>query len=852
MPIPQRRIAPRRGRTAPQRGRRGAPSAGSGPVSPALPALDGRAGGSCGGGAARWLSLAARAAALALLVATLAAAGRAGAVELKIEAPSFTFDSDRRIYRYQEARISMGDMSLEAQEVVINERAGTLTATGGLRMRSGHLFISADRLDLDVQTQNGVVTNARVYDSQSGYYLKAAAMNVQPGRILAARCTLTSCPPLVPGWKLVVSDLDYRADDFAVGRNTLMEFGEVPVFWMPYLAWPTVAKRRSGVLAPEISSRTASLSRFNLGTRAAVPYFLDLGTSQDLTLTPEYIEFRGTALTADYRYAFHGDQIGELRLWGVAEDIKRNPAGENDILAPGQAERQSSNLTRYTFDYGHNEGIGDSGRFLLSATGSSDGQVRREYEYVENYRPELIYQGTYSHQASWGDSAVSVEHASEYNVESLYANNASFANGPNRPLLAPRISYGQGWRPFEAVPLGVEFTGAATRFQTDADVSGDALFARPALEVPLQLGPGVELHADVARQFAEYDELTGKDQFTGLPVPPSEGFGQTESHVELRGTLAGVYNPATGIYDAVKHRVIPRLIYDAVEDVRQPLADRLLRGRLAEQLLTFRLDNVFIGELRNKPPAPVTDYQPTNLSASNRFDFLRQNESAFASVPNPRDAQRGATEEFAHVDFIQRYNFLLESKTPSLVGPALPAVQEATPGNPLLPAILEAGYSRGGLGLSLETHFSYQEQHVTETIIGMSASLKPYMSLGIGYTQNEFSYRTPENKLHPVGNYLSANGSVAMTDTLSFSFAETVNLLDVPAPLGQRVQSSQYFLDYHPLCYRIRFGVSNALGVTQTSGVYRYFTSQTVMLEFTIGNFFSTSHEQIVSAGAPR
>lgn len=850
MPNPQRCIAPWRSRTAAQRCRPGA--AGGAPAGTRSPRIAPPARGALCGARRRRPGGFPRAALLAALALALLPVHRVDAVELKIEAPSFTFDSERRTYRYQEARISVGDVSLEAQEVLINEQAGTLMATGALRMRSGPLFISADRLDLDIETQSGTVTNARVFDSQTGYYMKAATMNVLPNRVFAASCTLTSCPPLVPGWKLVVRDLDYRVDEFAVGRNALIELGDTPVFWLPVMAWPTVTKRRSGVLAPVVSSRAASLERFNLGTRFGVPYFLDLSPSQDLTLTPEYIEHRGTALMADYRYAFHGDQVGRLELWGLSEDYNRVPGRENDILAPGEAEQRSKHLNRYTLDYGHNEGIGDSSRIVFSTTGSSDGQVRREYQYVENYRPDLIYQGTYSHQAAWGDTAVSVEHASEFTAESVYANSSAFTNGQNRPLLAPRLSYGQGWRPFSALPFGVELTGAVTQFQADADASGNALFARPSLAVPVQLGEGFEMRGQFARQFAGYNGLTGQDQFTGLPVPKSEGFSQNESQLEVRGTFAGVYHPAGGLYDAVKHRIVPRLLYDEVEDVHQPLTDRLLRARIAERLATFRLDNSFIGELRGRPAAPVTDYEPTNLSDTSRFNFLHQNEGAIAAAAPPGTVQRGPTEEFANVSLIQRYNFLLESRSPSVIGPALPAVQETTPGNPLLPAIFEAGYGRGGLSLNFETHYHHQLQRVTETAIGMSAQVRRFTHIAIGYSENEFSYRTPENKLHPVGNVLSTSGEIEVADTLSLGFGGTVDLRDLPAPLGRRVQTSEFFLDFHPICYRIRLSVRDSLEVTQTNGVDQYFTSQRVLLTFSIGNILSTSREQVVSTGAPR
>ncbi len=848
MPIPQRRSAARSRPRDPEA--RAAPGAGA---VPAAPRVRRGWGNYPGTGLAGWRGeLAALLLAILLLAALLLIAGRAGAVELKIEAPSFTFDSDRHIYRYQEARISLGDLSIEAQEVLINERNATLQASGQLRVRSGTMYISADRIDLDVESQTGIITNARLYDSATGYYLRAGTMNILPGRIFAARCSLTSCPPLVPGWKLTVGNLDYRVDEFATGTNATLDLGDTPVFWFPIIAWPTVQKRRSGVLPPEISSRAATLDRFNLGTRLTVPYFLDLGPEQDLTFSPEAIERRGPALGIEYRYAFHGDQIGRLRVWGIDEERNREPGQENNILDPGGAENRTHYPFRYTLDYGHNEGIGESGRLLISATRSSDGQVRREYEYIDNYRPETIYQTTVSNQAAWGDVAVSLEHASEFTSESIYADRDAFSNGPNRPQLLPRVSYGKGGRPFDALPLGIEFTSAVTRFVADADVSGNSAVARPAIALPIKLGEAAELRTQFARQFVDYDGMYGKDQNTALAVPVNEGFAQSEGQVELRSTFAGVFNREIGPYSAIKHRVTPRLIYDEVEDVRQPLADRLVRARIAERLMTFRLDNSFIGHLRRAPPSPEAIYESSNVATSGRFDLFKIPLNQMAPVTAPRDYQQAPVEEFAQINLIQRYNFLEENASPSIVGPALPAVQETAPGNPLLPAIAQASYTRGGLGLSYETHYHHQLQRITETIIGMSASLRQFSRLGITYTQNEFSYRTPENKLHPIGNSLGANGEIEVVDATTVGFAGTLDLRDLPAPLGHRLQTSEVFVDFHPICYRIRISVRDSLELTQTNGVDQYFTSRRVLLTFDLGNVLSTTREQAYASGAPR
>ncbi len=793
---------------------------------------------------------------LVVFLLSAVAPRRAGAVEIKIESPSFTFDSEKHIYRYQEARLILGDMTLEALEVQIFEATKTIQATGQLRVRIGTIFISADRADLNADSISGVITNARLYDSKTGYYVTAEKLRiVSPERFQAEHCTLTSCPPLVPGWKLEVNNIDYRTDDFATGTSAVLELGSTPVFWFPGMAWPTVQSRRSGLLQPQLSSSTSSLFRFDLGTRLELPYFFNLGVDHDLTLTPEYIENRGPALGAQYRYAFSGDQRGDFKIWGLEEGRARNPSDENDILPPGESAGQDRHPARYIMDWGHNQSVGENGRLVINMTRASDGQVTREYQYLQNYRPDLIYQATVSNQRPWGDVAATSEHASEFVPESIYANRDEFTNGGTRPLVLPRFTYGGGTRLFDAVPIGLEFTGIATHFVADNDISANAYVARPALTFPWTLGGGFELRGILARQFVDYENVTGTDATTGLPTQPSQGFAQTEGELELRATLSGLYPKQSGQWQAIKHRIVPRLIYNGIEDVQQPLADRVLRGRPAESLVTLRFDNSFLGLFRPKQPAGAQYYLGGGPEdrAPGSVGELAYSAGPYGLVNPPAllppPASPPPVQEMAQLNLIQRYNLLEETKSPATIGPALPSPQETKPGEALLPAILAGKWNGAALSLNGEIHYHHQLGRVTESNLALNGSVRRFSRLSINYTQNEFTYRTPENKLHPVGNSLGVGGELEFTDRLTFGFNGVVDLRDLPPPLDRRVQTSELYLDFHPFCYRIRLSAAETLELTQQTSatgvlVDTYFVTRRISLTLDLGGLFNATRVQ--------
>jgi hypothetical protein len=761
----------------------------------------------------------------------LRAAPPALAVELKIQAPSFQFDTEKHIYRYQEARLEFEGQSLEAQDVRVNADTGQILGVGQVRFRDRGLFVSASRIELDAEKGTGVLTGARLYDSATGYYLTAARIvRTERGTYEAESCSLTACPPLVPSWHLTAAHVNYEVDSFATGSSATLSLGPMPILWMPVLAWPTVQQRRSGVLRPEYSRENSSLARYDLGTRLAVPYFLDLGLDQDLTLSPEFIENRGNALGLDYRYAFREDQAGGLKLWQIQENYRRDALLENAFVDPAQDPGRQDFLRRYTLDWSHNQTLGESARLVAGFNGGSDGQVRREYQHADLYRPERAYQVSVSNQAPWGDLALTTEHTSEFVQESVYADRPAYADGSSRPALLPRLTYHAGQRLFEAFPLAVQISTSAGRFESDYGVSGTVATVRPALTLPLRLTEGVELRATVLRKFVQYDSLRLRQPFLDERELPAQGFSQDEATVELNAALLRDFPQPGPPLRTLRHRITPRLLLQQVQDVPQPLVDRMIRARVAQRMVTLRLDNAWQGQTAAPEETPAAPWEP-------------------APRPAPTAAIASRVAPLGQLNLIQRYSLLREDPAYQPEGPALPTDQETLPGQPLLPAILQGSVGLRGITLGTELHYHHQLGRLHESIISATGTARPNSTLGVNYSQNEFSYWTPENKLHPVGTGFGFFSETPLSDEFSFGLNGQLNLNNAAAPLDRRLQSGQAFVDFHPICYRLRASYAEALDVTQEAGLYRYFINRRFIISVDLGGLFQGSRTDVIGTG---
>ena len=95
-----------------------------------------------------------------------------------------------------------------------------------------------------------------------------------------------------------------------------LEFFGVPVLAAPYLTFPLSNERKSGWLPPTINVDNTS------GLEVLAPYYINLATNRDLTLSPTLLTRRGVNLGAEFRY-LERDYAGTARLEAMPADRLR-------------------------------------------------------------------------------------------------------------------------------------------------------------------------------------------------------------------------------------------------------------------------------------------------------------------------------------------------------------------------------------------------------------------------------------------------------------------------------------------------------------------------------------------------
>ncbi|MEM1361965.1 MAG: LPS assembly protein LptD [Pseudomonadota bacterium] len=228
--------------------------------------------------------------------------------------------ADRIIFTGEDTLIAEGDVqvfsegrALNATRLTYNDTTGALIIDGPITLRDADgTVLLADAGELDTELETGILNTARVLVNER-LQITGAQMERREGgfndfrRVVATSCEICK-PGQKPLWEVrarrVVQDENSQRIYF---YDANFRVSGVPVFYLPVLRVPDPAvDRMTGFLLPSFS--VSSL----LGNGIRIPYFITLGQSADVTLTPYITDEDARTLELRYRQAFRrGNLIAE-------------------------------------------------------------------------------------------------------------------------------------------------------------------------------------------------------------------------------------------------------------------------------------------------------------------------------------------------------------------------------------------------------------------------------------------------------------------------------------------------------------------------------------------------------------
>ncbi|EEW24326.1 LPS-assembly protein LptD [Rhodobacter ferrooxidans] len=223
---------------------------------------------------------------------------------------------------------------LRAARITYDRPADRLHIEGPITLIDGTgSFLLASQADLAADLSEGVLISARMVLNQQLQIAAAQIIRVgdrytRMSNSVASSCQVCADNP-VPLWEIRAASVVHdQLRQQLYFDSAQLRVGGVPVFYLPRLRMPDpTLKRATGFLTPEL--RTTS----GLGPGVKVPYFIALGPSRDLTLTPYLTAKSGRTLGLRYRQAF---ATGQIEVTGaVSTDDMRPDKTRGYVLATG-------------------------------------------------------------------------------------------------------------------------------------------------------------------------------------------------------------------------------------------------------------------------------------------------------------------------------------------------------------------------------------------------------------------------------------------------------------------------------------------------------------------------------------
>ena len=220
------------------------------------------------------------------------------------------FQFDRAIRQSDQQTTFNGDIVIHgrgqrvsANEAIYSPSEAISRLNGDVVIRTEDVVLNGTNAEINLQNDRAVLKNGQFALYQRD--LRGTAdeiIRTEANSVVANRLIFTRCAPSSNAWRLRSGKLTINNDTgVATAWNSRVEIQNLPILYIPYISFPINDQARTGFLIP------------TLGTGFAQPYYLNLASNIDDTLTLDYQPLYGMLLHNEFRFLTeHHNGISDL------------------------------------------------------------------------------------------------------------------------------------------------------------------------------------------------------------------------------------------------------------------------------------------------------------------------------------------------------------------------------------------------------------------------------------------------------------------------------------------------------------------------------------------------------------
>ncbi len=383
------------------------------------------------------------------------------------------------------AQLARNGTRVLADRIVYREVLDEVEAQGGVQLLRGEDKISGSKVRVRLDEQTGEIdeptyafTRAVEKDGMSRVVTGSGQADIVKlngeNQYVLENATWSTCTPPDPDWYLKAGELALDYDrEIGVARDSTVVFKDVPIFYMPWVEFPLVAQRKSGVLTPTFGTSNKT------GVDLTVPYYWNIAPNYDATFVPRYMSRRGVQLGGEYRYLTETAKGAIRAEWLPNDDVS------------GRSNRAAGSIR-------HEQTFGSGWSTSLNLNGVSD----RDYLEDLNSRlaiasqTNLVRQGIVSYApGDWWSATLLAQSFQTLTGDKPYRRLPQLSFGGSRPMFDDAADFN----------LSSEFVRFAHPDENKPEGSRFTLY--PSVDVPLG-GAAFSLTPKLGVHYTRYSLTT--------------------------------------------------------------------------------------------------------------------------------------------------------------------------------------------------------------------------------------------------------------------------------------------------------------------------------------------------------
>lgn len=511
--------------------------------------------------------------------------------EIIIRADSMSHDQATGIITATgNVEILLQGTTLTADIATYDAAKETIQASGSLKILKGNDILTGESAILELATGKAQMEQAAVQVPGSHLSLTGERIiRTGDNEFEALNTSLTTCALPDPSWRFGAQKLTVNLLGYAIGRNVSFYIKGVPVLYLPWIAFPVVTERKTGLLFPRVDY---SSSR---GVQLDIPLYLVISPSQDLLLDLDLQSKRGAGLGADYRYIRQRGSEGHLAGYLIYDTPEGAWRGH---LTQEHLELFSATTTIRSRIFL------DSDRDYHADFGKESGEYNRQ-----------LTESSITAATSWDHLTLTgtVRH-----TDDLYA-----TDNKRTVQVLPEIGIASVRTRLPSLPLYFDLDSSVANLYRETGITGQRALLFPRLgiasstELPVHLSlyGGVHLHGYQSDSIPSSSTMGETD---GLLIP--------EAGAHLSTSAYRIFTYDGTALQKLRHELIPELTYNYSPDRYQDhlpyydYSDRIIH----QNALTLSLTSLLGGKFQSGEQTTYRNLSRIRLSQTYSIDGIRR------------------------------------------------------------------------------------------------------------------------------------------------------------------------------------------------------------------------------------